>query len=296
MSGNKNDETRVLEQNLPDVPLLEGADRTAMGQIAIDQLETEVILLDDGMQHRTLARNLEIVLLDATDPFGGGWLLPAGLLREPKSALRRGHAILLTNSDQVEPTVLDQLHKKVAQMAPKAVIAHAIHEPKNWMDANLPGVDLQLTERPFGPVAIVCGIGNPEGFARTLEQLGLKVTHQRRFPDHHEYSLADIKELEAWAKNLPEGTWLATTQKDMVKLQVAQLGGRQLLALKIGFKLTIGRDRFLALIESKGLGGSDYVKELAPAPLRPELALDVPHWDKKVPTLNPQTLSATGAQ
>ncbi len=294
VSGNLNDESRVLEENLPDVPLLQGADRTAMGQIAIDEIETEVILLDDGMQHRTLARNLEIVLIDATDPFGGGWLLPAGLLREPKSALRRADAILITHSDLIDPTALDHLHKGLARIVPKAVIAHAVHEPKSWLDASQPGEDLSLTDRPPGPVAMVCGIGNPEGFVKTLERVGLKVTHQRRFQDHHEYNLADIKDLEEWAKNLPEGTWLATTQKDMVKLKVSGLGSRKMLALRIGIKLTTGRDRFLALVDRHGLGGAEIAKELPPATLRPELGLDSNNWDRKNPTSIPQTLTVTG--
>ncbi len=292
--GYLNDESRVIEENLPDVPLLQGADRTAMGQIAIDELETEVLLLDDGMQHRTLARNLEIVLIDATDPFGGGWLLPAGLLREPKSALRRAHAILITHSDLVEPFVLEQLHKSVSRIAPKAVIAHAVHEPISWMDAILPGEPLPLTERPPGPVAILCGIGNPDGFVTTLERLGLKVTHQKRFKDHHEYTKLDIQELEAWAKKLPLGTWLATTQKDMVKLKLGGLGWRKMLALRIGLKLTTGRDRFLAVIDRHGLGGADFAKDLPLAPLRPELALDAKPCDRKSQPYNLRTLTVTG--
>src|SRR5437764_3037426 len=86
-----NDEALVLEENLPDVPHLQGADRAALARVAVEELESEVLVLDDGFQHRRLARNLDMVLLDATAPFGHGHLFPRGLLREPVGGLRRAH-------------------------------------------------------------------------------------------------------------------------------------------------------------------------------------------------------------
>ena len=295
-NGQPNDEAQVLEENLPDVPHLQGADRFLTGHIAVDELDSEVILLDDGMQHRALARDLEVVLIDATDPFGGNWLLPAGLLREPKTELRRAEAILVTRSDLIDSTSLEHLQNQLTKLSPKAVIAHSIHEPQGWMDGYLPGEPLALSDRPDGPVAAFCGIGNPEGFQSSLERLGLKVCELKRFPDHHAYSATDVAELEAWAESLPEGTWIATTQKDLVKLRLGELGSRKLLALRIGLKLTHGRDRFLALIDRKGLGGGDPIGlEPVPAPsalLGPEISMDAQNSVRKLPQIHPKALSA----
>jgi tetraacyldisaccharide 4'-kinase len=97
-----NDEGRVLEDNLPDVPHLQGRDRVELARIAVEELEAEVLVLDDGFQHRRLARDLDIVLLDALEPFGFGRLFPRGLLREPPSSLRRADVVVLTRSDLVD--------------------------------------------------------------------------------------------------------------------------------------------------------------------------------------------------
>src|SRR5262249_10280904 len=95
-----NDEALVLEANLTDVPHLQAADREALAAVALEELESEVLVLDDGFQHRRLARDLDLVLIDATNPWGHGYLFPRGLLREPVSGLRRADAVILTRCDQ----------------------------------------------------------------------------------------------------------------------------------------------------------------------------------------------------
>src|SRR5262249_25007278 len=100
----RNDEALVLEQNLPDVPHLQGRNRAELAQVAAEELESEILVLDDGFQHWRLARNLDIVLIDATRPWGHGRIFPRGLLREPRRSLRRAHAVLLTRCNQVAAT------------------------------------------------------------------------------------------------------------------------------------------------------------------------------------------------
>src|SRR5262245_1460980 len=95
-----NDEALVLEENLPDVPHLQGADRVALARTAVEELESEVLVLDDGLQHRRLARDLDVVLVDATAPWGHGFLFPRGLLREAAGGLRRAGVVVLTRCDQ----------------------------------------------------------------------------------------------------------------------------------------------------------------------------------------------------
>ena len=119
----RNDEAMVLEENLPDVPHYQGADRVALAQTAVEELESEVLVLDDGFQHRRLARDLDIVLIDATDPWGSGYLFPRGVLREPRQGLRRAGMVVLTRCDQVEPTALDRLTDEVRQLAAALVIS-----------------------------------------------------------------------------------------------------------------------------------------------------------------------------
>ncbi len=103
-SSGMNDEGRVLEENLPDVPHLQAPDRVDLASRAVEELESELLVLDDGFQHRRLARDLDIVLLDALDPFGLGRIFPRGLLREPIGSLRRAGVVVLSRADLVDPS------------------------------------------------------------------------------------------------------------------------------------------------------------------------------------------------
>src|SRR5439155_5732768 len=106
----------VLEENLPDVPHLQGADRVALAAAAVEELESEILVLDDGFQHRRLHRNLDIVLIDATCPWGHGYLLPRGLLREPIGSLKRAHAAVLTRCDLAPAAALAGIRETVTRI------------------------------------------------------------------------------------------------------------------------------------------------------------------------------------
>lgn len=236
----RNDEAQVLEENLPDVPHLQGPDRVALAHLALEELESEVLVLDDGFQHRRLRRDLDIILIDATDPWGKGYLLPRGLLREPMSSLRRGHLAMLTRCDLVERAILDQIRTRIAHVSPNMPIVETAHQPTCWVNSTSGTQPLaNLEGRPIGAF---CGLGNPEGFRRTLHQLRLDVVGWRVFPDHHAYSRDDIESLRSWARQLPKGAALATTQKDLVKIQLERLGDRDLWALQIRLAILKGKD------------------------------------------------------
>jgi tetraacyldisaccharide 4'-kinase len=234
-----NDEGRVLEDNLPDVPHLQDADRVRSARVAVEELEAEVLVLDDGFQHLRLARDLDLVLIDALDPFGLGHLLPRGLLREPLSSLRRADVVILSRADLVAP----------AEQAAIRVEAERRAGPLRWVEARHAPIDLVDAEgasRPLGDlagaaVAAFCGIGNPEGFRRTLEPLCGSVRDLRIFPDHHDYSAADVDSLATWAGEMAADLVL-TTQKDLVKLRGPRLGPADLLALRIGLDIVAGQD------------------------------------------------------
>jgi tetraacyldisaccharide 4'-kinase len=237
----RNDEALVLEENLPDVPHLLGPDRVELARTAIEELESQVLVLDDGFQHRRLARDLDLVLIDATNPWGYGRLLPRGLLREPPSGLRRAGVVLLTRCDQVDADARRRLRERVASLAPDAPVVETTHRPTELVNSDREESPLiSLRDRP---VAAFCGIGNPAAFRRTLADLGASVADFRTYPDHHPYTRDDVAELERWSRTQPDGGLLVTTQKDLVKLRVVRLGERPLWAVRVRLAVEAGEEQ-----------------------------------------------------
>jgi tetraacyldisaccharide 4'-kinase len=226
-----NDEALVLEENCPDVPHLQGPDRAALAAVAIEELESEVLILDDGFQHRRLRRDLDIVLVDATCPWGLGYLFPRGLLREPKASLRRAHVAILTRCSAVSDEAVAALRSEIGRIAPGLPVVESDHRPAAWVNSS-------QEQRPADDfrgqtVGGFCGLGNPDAFRRTLTDLGCTIAAWRTFADHHAYSREDIEDLRTWARALPAGAIVATTQKDLVKIRLSSLGERELWALRI---------------------------------------------------------------
>jgi tetraacyldisaccharide 4'-kinase len=241
-----NDEARVLEENLPDVPHLQAADRAELALLAVEELESEVLVLDDGFQHRRLARNLDLVLVDATNPWGHGFLTPRGLLRESPRELRRAHAVILTRCDQVPPEQVREIHQNISRFA-KLPVFESIHRALCLVNSN---DQTEALEAPAGrSVAAFCGLGNPDAFRATLMQLRLAPSLWKTFPDHHSYTRPDVEDLESWAAELPPDGFVLTTQKDLVKLRVARLGDRPLWAVKIGLECRDGEARLRQMID-----------------------------------------------
>ena len=239
-----NDEGAVLEQNLPDMIHLQGPDRVALAKQAV-QANCNLILLDDGFQHRRLARDLDIVVVDSTSPWGHDRMFPRGFLREPPTALARADLVMLTRCDQVEPRDVAAIRRRIQRHAPHVPVVESIHAPVGlirWPPGDaLPGERQPASALERRPVAAFCGIGNPNGFRRTLEQLGADVVAFRAYADHHHYSRRDREDLARWADSLPLDAWVVTTQKDQVKLRTPDLGGRALWALRIALQPTVGR-------------------------------------------------------
>jgi tetraacyldisaccharide 4'-kinase len=242
----RNDEALVLEENLPDVPHLQGADRASLAATAVEELESEMLVLDDGFQHRQLHRDLDIVLIDATCPWGHGYLLPRGLLREPIGSLQRAHVAMLTRCDLVAPEAVEAIRATVRRIKPELPIVESVHRPAQWCNASQMKADLDTLKAH--PIAAFCGLGNPEAFRQTLRNLGLNLTAWRTYPDHHAYSRDDIEELRSWARQLSADTAVVTTQKDLVKVRLDRLGDRELWALQIQLHLTSGQDAFEGLL------------------------------------------------
>jgi len=251
-AGGANDEAMVLEDRLPDVPHLQGADRYLIAQSAIEELESEVLVLDDGFQHRQLARDLDIVLVDATNPWGHGYLLPRGTLREPSAGLKRAGAVVITRADQVAEEKLACLRIEICKLAPNSILCEAIHQPVEMICWG--SESMELEEIKGRKVLAFCGIGNPGSFIKTLENLGASVIGRRVFPDHYAYARKDIQDLIEWATQFADcDILLVTTHKDLVKIRTSSLGGNRLYALRVEMSFLSGEEQLQTLVRSKTL-------------------------------------------
>jgi tetraacyldisaccharide 4'-kinase len=235
LDSGRNDEALELELRLPDVPHLQNPDRYAAGLLAQDELEMEVIVLDDGFQHRQLARDLDIAVIDATDPPAAHWLLPGGLMRESWSGLRRAGIVLISRTQLADPVNLARIERLVARHAPQALCVRTRHQPRGLR--SMSGTTTSLDQLKGRPVVAFCGIGNPAPFFQSLRAHGLLVEGERIWPDHHAYSADDVAELVAWAVDHSACAAIVCTMKDWVKIQVPRLGPLPLLALEIELEL-----------------------------------------------------------
>jgi tetraacyldisaccharide 4'-kinase len=209
------DEPLLLAEQLQgSAAVICDADRVSAARWAIENLHSEVFLLDDGFQHLRVARNLNILTVDATNPWGNGKVLPAGILREPLAEIDRADCVVITRADSVTSTV--ELRRELSAHHPGCPIFSA-----RMVQADLrPGSGSRLTlqESRKAPAAAFCAIGNPESFFSLLRRAGYQLVHTRAFRDHQYYSQRDIEEItrEAVAGG---AQFLITTAKDEVKLR-----------------------------------------------------------------------------
>jgi tetraacyldisaccharide 4'-kinase len=244
--GGRNDEAMILEANLPDVPHLQDPDRVAVAKRAVEELESELLVLDDGFQHRRLHRDLDVVLIDATQPPTRDYLFPRGTLREPAGGLKRAGAIVLTRCNQVPVEELSALRAWLAQRFAGKPVALTEHRPVELTGSTEAEPVESLRDRVVGAF---CGIGNPAAFRHTLEALGARVAEFVTFADHHAYTRDDVADLTLWANRLPSDALVATTQKDWVKLRLSELAGRPLRAVRIGLVFREGQSVFEAALQ-----------------------------------------------
>ncbi len=206
------DEQRELSDALPGVPIVTHPDRAAAAEtIRHDHPQVSAIVLDDGFQHRRIARDLDLVLIDATNPFGYGHLLPRGLMRESPESLRRADGVIVTRADQVSSEALQQLDEQIAGYHLRPPVAHAAHRWQSIVDASDQPVDAAAA-----PVLAFCGIGNPHAFFQQAEQHA-RVVARQSFDDHFHYNTAALDQLAAHAKTAGAAA-LLTTAKDWVKV------------------------------------------------------------------------------
>ncbi len=236
------DEPFMMATRLPGVPVLVGRDRYGSGMRAVRRFGSRVILLDDGFQHRRLARDLDLVLLDAARPFGNGRLLPRGPLREPPEALSRADGIVLTRWAEggSPPPALG----RYAPSVPVFTSAHAPYAPLFLPAGQLPPA---VRPGPINPREVlrgrrvmgVSGIARNDAFAATLRDFGADRFGFLGFPDHHRYTGADLQQVVTMARHIGADL-LATTEKDWVRL--ADRSPWPLDLLVLGVRFDPGRD------------------------------------------------------
>jgi 3-deoxy-D-manno-octulosonic-acid transferase len=191
-----------------------GADRWETGRLMCREFAIDVALLDDGFQHGRLVRDLDVVLIDALNPFGGGRVFPLGRLREPLAGLARAGILVITRADLTD--LAAPIEHQLRLRNPEAPIFRARVEPRAWVEART-GLRHAFTERPFEQAAAFCGLGNPESFRRMLEACGVRTVDWLAFEDHHRYRPLELRHVRAQA--LAKGaTALITTAKDAVNL------------------------------------------------------------------------------
>jgi tetraacyldisaccharide 4'-kinase len=201
---------------LPDVVVIVGKQRYLAGKFAIERFQPDVLLLDDGFQYLQLERTCDLVLIDATSPFGGEYLLPAGFLREPLENLARAHAFMITRSDEVAD--ISPIRQRLHQINPNSPIFTGSHICDGLKKA---GTDEQLAietlkgQRLLG----VSGLANPASFHRLLTQLGLTIAKFLDFPDHHWYTEQDAHTIRRIISEHHIDA-LMTTEKDETKLSL----------------------------------------------------------------------------
>lgn len=213
MRGYKGEDGANDEARLLDCPVVCDPDRVRGGTRAIAD-GADCLVLDDGFQHRRLHRDVDLVLIDALRPWGGGAVLPLGLLREGARGLRRADLAVITRSDQADPAALDGIAARLRRHGLASVRAR--HAPAALVP--LQGGAGEPPQALAGRrVLLASGLGNPGGFERTVRDLGAAIVAHRRFPDHHRYSASEAAALVAEAA--AAGAQLVVTAKDAVKLR-----------------------------------------------------------------------------
>ena len=269
------DEAYMMAKHLRNVPIIVGQCRYSTGQVALERFKVDVLLLDDGFQHRQLARDVDILTIPTTHPFGSPEkLLPAGTLREPLTALQRADLILLTHADI--PNISAHIKKSVKSLVPNIPVLTSTHQPTHlyplatsnqrnsrqssaigdqqeginsrenlFIEDRLPITDnYDIKELKGKRILAVCGIGNPDAFVATLTQCSVASVELLAFPDHHVYTETDKQQIETTFQETAADL-IVTTQKDEQKLaRFVEDWNLPIVVLAVALVITEGDEKF----------------------------------------------------
>ncbi|MBR2720047.1 MAG: tetraacyldisaccharide 4'-kinase [Lentisphaeria bacterium] len=234
------DEPYMLASNLPEVAVVVDKDRVKSGIYAIDNFQSDVIILDDGFQYLMLKPHINIVLVDSTEPFGNGHVLPRGVLREPIKNIRRADYIFLTKSDGSHK--LEHLKRFIRRHTRRAEIIECCHKPQNLVTLESKVVH-PLSKLKGAKVAALSAIARPESFEKFLEDFGAELVLKDHFADHHRYTQQEIIDFVNQAK-AAGAEMIMTTEKDAVRIPRLDRCDVPILYLRIQIDILSGQESF----------------------------------------------------
>jgi tetraacyldisaccharide 4'-kinase len=239
------DEPFLLASKLPNVPVVAESDRHKGALLIEDRYQPDVILLDDGFQHRRLARDLDIVTVDASAGFGRGLLLPAGFLREPIGSLKRANLIWLTRVNQSKNS--DAIVAKIKKVT-QAPIISSYHQPEALIHAATYD-RFPLSYLNQKKVLLFSGIANHLAFEKTVLDLGAIISDHKKFPDHYHYQPHDVETIVTFAKS-KKAQLILTTEKDFVRLKEYTAQDFQFYYLTIEIRICNNEEKLQNLLTS----------------------------------------------
>ncbi len=240
-SEHAGDEPFMLASNLHDVAVIVDKDRVKSGIHAIDEFKTDIIILDDGFQYLKLKPHINIVLVDSTDPFGNGHVLPRGILREPIKNIRRADYIFLTKSDG--SSKLRHLKRFIRRHTRRAEIIECCHRPQYLVKLFSDREQEDLSFLKGRKVAALSAIARPESFENFLEQLGAQLVAKDHFADHHRYTRQEIIDFVNAAK-AAGAEMVVTTEKDAVRIPHLDRCDVPIYYLRIQIDILSGKESF----------------------------------------------------
>jgi tetraacyldisaccharide 4'-kinase len=241
------DEPYLLAKKLRDVPVVISKKRYEAGLFANKKFDTNFFIMDDGFQHLALKRDMDLVLIDASSPFGNRHLLPWGTLREPIAQLKRADAFIITRSGQGSQN--NELCGLLTERHPAKPLFQGDHIPER--------IVFPSQNRVYEPeflrgkrIMAFAGIARPEAFKDTLNGLGAEVIYFESFRDHHSFKKKEIRELFA-RKERMNADYLITTEKDWVRLEYLETKHQDLAFMEIRFDLIAQQDAFFSMIKDR---------------------------------------------
>lgn len=248
--GYGKDEVSMLKSRLKDVPVLAGTNRLKTARQAKAEYNADIIILDDGFQHWRLKRDVDLVLLDASFPFGNRRLIPGGALREPLARLNRADAFVLTKSDLAEGDI-ESIKRELRGYNPRAPIYQARHQPRYLRNLNS-NEKIEPSTLKDKRLALLCGLAQPESLAKAVQAQGARVVLKFYFPDHHQYCQEDLLNVISRCRQNQVGV-IITTEKDAPKLLPLLKSvtlEAELWALGIEFRLIKDENNFFLFAET----------------------------------------------
>ncbi|MDD5435360.1 MAG: tetraacyldisaccharide 4'-kinase [Nitrospira sp.] len=242
--GESGDEPYLMALGLKNIPVIVGADRYRSGRFAIEKFGNNLFILDDGFQHLKLYRDINILLIDASNPFGNGAMLPAGILREPLTGISRADCIIISRANEGDKAKVEDAIRSYNKQSP---VFHSTLMITGISDSS--GETYSPDYIKGKRALIFSGIGNPDSFKRSVDEMGGIIKNEIRFNDHHWYDIKDMEQISAQARDISADV-IITTEKDMVRITDSGLlkgdfFNKHLLTLKVEIKINKKFDEWI---------------------------------------------------